>query len=411
MIYNTAHVGLILIGASEFPPLTDDTNRMDCHRSYEAMRDYFVSECKEENKNRNKGFGIPKSNMKDLFDSKNSAQDQMDEIMEFITYHDGQHDGKPKFKQLFFYAVTHGVKAINPGEDKTSLVEDEPDKALHYYLAVRRSEKDNVALTYINFSKLFERICEVRGMKLFFIIDACDSGILHQMPTLIDCPEPPEPFVVRDEDEGIVFLTSDSNESAGLVEGGAGGSLTPFTNLLDEILQGGVEEDGQFGLTFDMVNAEFRRRCKERQIGCFARVSNHDWIGSGRYKLLSTWPVFPNNHPVYTERANEVSHIRNAYNQVVKLEIEKNDLSKQLRATIVENRTLKDQKEGIEKENRALKDQNEGIEKENRALKDQNKGIEEENTALKGKSGRRAWLAGILSLAIIVIVTLWVKTK
>lgn len=289
IIVDPSTTALILVGASTFENYDDDDRESFLH-ARNAVKGYFLRE--------RMGLDLPEANVRDLFDSTLSATEQIDAAAEFVR-------DNGTFRDVFVYVATHGVLL-----DKARQSENGLSLREHYLLKVRNSAdtltKEGPAPreeTYIRFRTLYREIYGAGSMRLYVIVDACESGAVH--PRILEHVVPPE-LVDRPIDSfspvdrrGVAFLTANSRERLGLVYGADKKELPQFTAVLMELLEDGVKGGFNFGLSVSALAYLIQERGEKKALALEAPVSNSAQASYDELAVdgvpLSDVPIFPNN--------------------------------------------------------------------------------------------------------------------
>ena len=391
MILNPSTTGLIILGASEFPNFynPDDPveehqkpkDRLSFSRAHEDVRDYFVNQVQIPTSD---AAEDPVNGIKDLFDSDLSSDDQMEAISTFVNP-----DGNPRFSDVFVYIVTHG-EASSVKRDSNSNFVRKPK----YFLKIRQSISENHEATrhrtYIDFEILHNEMDKNAQCRLYFIVDACHSGVIHlerdgSKPSFDPLKYPEE--ISRDPgNRGTVILTANSTLRVGNVFGPDRFELPLFSRAWLEILHKGIGNGHNSGLSFHLLQHEINRICFREMYNMEVAVFNTAQVGdrdfTGTDLKLSDIPVFPNMHP---GNANAIRNRERVLKEKYYLEakIEKH------------KETLCSVWTGRRKEQKKAKKASKKIGKRNNKIE-----------ALNGENARLRWfigLAAVLPLAAVVL--------
>ncbi len=297
MIINPSTTGLLLIGASEFDNDNITYGRKSFKHSHREVKRYFADE-----------LDIPQSNRLDLFNSPSTASEQIEMIGDFLV-------DNPIFTDLFVYVVSHGRI---PGEqiDSAHGFLPPPDYLLRVNMSFDDQDGDPDVGSYLSFRKLFDTTFGGGSMRVFFIVDACHSGLVHDLqlrpivkPTSLNLPaegrrkgvsEAAGHFDARKRDAMFLTATSapTSENGGGLAYGADRAELTMFTFYLLETLRKGVEGFGA-GLSFSVLSYFINEASKEKSEELEAPVCDVSQVSNYNSALesspLSDEPIFPNN--------------------------------------------------------------------------------------------------------------------
>lgn len=143
---------LILLGASSWPKDADLPSSTAFANAVKSLKDYFISDPN--------GFHLPNSNVLDLFNSKDSGPDILDQISDFLKDRMVQKQGSgADVRDVLVYFVGHG------GITKDSSI---------FYLTICRTRKDYEKATSIAIDDLAERLRKgARFQRRILILDCC----------------------------------------------------------------------------------------------------------------------------------------------------------------------------------------------------------------------------------------------
>jgi hypothetical protein len=281
MFFDPANTGLVILGASQFQEDPHDNNRAVFRKAYEEVLKFFA--------NGRLGPGLSSRNVFDGFDQDLDKDELIGRLERFIE--------KKRFDDLFVYICSHGLK----------------DGAFFGIQLVQTDTKNPD--TYIRFSRLRDQITAITKARVYFIIDACFSGLAHEK---IDLPKiSPEALQyvtgIRGDmlpDGGVCVLTSNSPEYVGrtIADDGRSDIFLPlFTHELLEVLKKGAVGQSEYGLSIDHLRTLLDARIEKKLL------ENGDWeegkpradtpffsdiprLEPGKVGLLSRLFLFQNNH-------------------------------------------------------------------------------------------------------------------
>ncbi|MYF98466.1 hypothetical protein F4212_04930 [Candidatus Poribacteria bacterium] len=330
MFLNPTTTCLILLGASSFSNYNDH-DRKSFSRAHDAIKQYFLRS--------HVGLDLLPENVHDLFNSELSATAQIDAAAQFVR-------NNTMFRDVFVYIVTHGTFFDNRYLLKVRNSSDKPDGSI----------RDD---THIGFDALYQEIFGAGSMRLYFIVDACDSGAIHtphKDQVLLPLAPPENQFETEGRGASAVFLTANSQSNIGLVYGADDNEFPLFTGCLLETLEGGVQEGFSYGLSFDTLRYIINKHCQERTRDLEVPVSNIAQVSdrsnrpySDEEFLLSSFTVFPNNDQANV-RFNKVAHkVRKSFRDSTR--------DKNIRKlTEIENNRLKAENKDLKTANKLLTD-------------------------------------------------------
>ena len=389
---------LILLGASKFPNFykLDDPDpknrkprdRKSFHSSHKAVKRYFKEHAQDL-------VLDPVNDILNLFDEGLDSEVQMSLMSEFLCP-----GGKPKYSDVFVYIVTHGEHLHNAraSENEFRLKAD-------YYLMIRDSldlvHHPGRHATYINFEGLFNLVYNNAGGRVYFIVDACHSGIIHLNE---DGSRPPfYPFGQPTEvcnspgHRGAAILTANSTLEIGEVLASDSDELTLFTYAFLLALKEGVENGYSFGLSFDLLRYEINRIVYERKEIVRKRIEGNRsdifniaqvrdrYLTVGAMRL-SDIPVFPNKNAKNTVPTICRGDFFERLSKTKKVEEERNRLEEenlQLHNNVEEQRKrIEGQKKWIERRQNKISDQQREIEGQQRKIKEQQRRINMQETKI-----------------------------
>ena len=323
MYSNPIKTGVVILGASQFDNFPESNRKVFANAADKATR-YF--------KNDTSGLGIPDENILNRFNSPKLAPELLTEVLKFVE--EGVREGgRPSFKDLFVYIVTHGVDVVD-----------------HPLCLMIKSSKDHQDGSYkpdefIEFKSLFDGIMSVAHCRVYFIVDACHSGkiakndLSHQQDfsdgdvysNVLFPDEDVNPNVLADHEvrieRGAVLFLSNNRDKIGLVQADDASVLERpmFSQMLFDILNEGKENAFSYGFSFQMLKYLCIERMeaflatqealpKEGRIDPFCTSFD---VFDYRHQLgisgLSNAAVFPNNDPTRVNRNAVARKIRIAY--------------------------------------------------------------------------------------------------
>lgn len=281
MFFDPANTGLVILGASQFQEDPGDNNRAVFRNAYVEILKFF--------KNGRLGPGLHTRNIFDGFDQDVEKGELIGRLERFLE--------KKRFDDLFVYVCSHGLR---DGD--------------FFGIQLVRTDTNNPD-TYIRFMRLRDQLTEITKARVYFIIDACFSGLAHES---IDLPKiSPEALQyatgIRGDmlpDGGVCVLTSNAPSQVGRTiadDERSDISLPLFTHELLEVLQNGAEDQSEYGLSIDHLRTLLDTKIKKRLI------ENGDWdegqpradtphfsdlprLEPGKVGLLSRLFLFQNNH-------------------------------------------------------------------------------------------------------------------
>lgn len=217
---------LIVLGASKFDDVTEDSHREEFAKAKDAIVAYFRDDVR--------GLALPADNIhEDLFDSGDSADAILSAIGRIVQ------NGKPQ--DLFVYAASHGLaKEIvadtmgEGGSEPLNTTSANGKRPVERFCLMLLDSVRGMPDTYLDFDSVIQRINAHAsdGSRVYYVVDACYSGLLHTSDMLlVDTDNAARgqtgPF--------LTFLTSNNSTHIGDVPAGT------FTTTLHEILMNGVE--------------------------------------------------------------------------------------------------------------------------------------------------------------------------
>ena len=322
MFSNPIKTGAIILGASQFDNFPESNRKVFANAADEAAR-FFENETS--------GLGIPHENILNRFNSPELAPELLTEVLKFAE--EGVREGgRPSFKDLFVYIVTHGV--------------DVADHPLQLMIKSSKDHQDgsNKPDEYIEFKSLFDGLMSVAHCRVYFIVDACYSGkiakedLSHQQDfsdgdvysNVLFSDGDVNSNVLADHkvhiERGAVLFLSNNRDKIGLVQADDASILKRpmFSQMLFGILKEGKENAFSYGFSFQLL----KYLCIERMEAFLATqevLPNEERIDpfctsfdvfdyhQSETSGLSNAAVFPNNDPTRVNRNAVAREIRIAY--------------------------------------------------------------------------------------------------
>jgi hypothetical protein len=220
-VLSSDKVGLILLGAKEFPS-SKFTSSPAFGKAYSTVQEYFC-----ENVFKSKEIAVKQT--LDLFDTKEDPNDIDEAIAKFI-------DDNPHLTELVLYYVGHG----------------DFDNELGFVLAIRRTRDSNLGVSSIVAKSLGKTVSRgAVNRSLYIILDCCFSAELNKsllttLPKYIE-KEVSTAFSAK----GIALLSASSKSKAARILPDE--SNTMFTSALEQVLKNGSSEIPSEFLTFRQV--------------------------------------------------------------------------------------------------------------------------------------------------------------
>ncbi len=261
--FDSSKTLLIILGASAWPQHEDYKNSSytdgnnPFQRSVKEIEDYFVNTMKLQEK----------QVMKELFNSEDPVEKQVEKMESFLQNNNPNDDG-----DLFIYYVGHGQVVIG---DKD------------YFLYIRNSKKGQPR-TFFSMTELFDKFKEhARPKRLYIIVDACYSGVVRRFaPEFINGTVL---FCASSEGE-CAKIQKDSNTATTKAE------PTLFTDSLLKVLQNATGADHQKKLLSCHDVNSLLRKYLDGQEG----VPEHQYYVIGKSQnIIGNLGIFPN--PAYVE--------------------------------------------------------------------------------------------------------------
>ena len=148
----------IILGASNWPHVTEFQASPSFKKSAEDFRDYLLDE---------NGFGLPQENLRYLFDSNQDPTALIAEISRFLHERLNQSLEREQLpKDLIVYYVGHGGFR---------------DSKSDYYLAIRSTQRPDLYISSIPIQSLAMAIKEeARYLRRYIILDSCFSAAAYE---------------------------------------------------------------------------------------------------------------------------------------------------------------------------------------------------------------------------------------
>lgn len=149
---------VVILGASSFPKAPSFTSSEAFRRSAEGFRDYLLS---------SEGFGLPRENLLDLFDSLLSDSTLDEEVAKFLQQRTNQpKEANTPVRDVLVYYVGHGGFSDN-GSD--------------YFLAIRDTRDGNEYYTSYAIKALARTLKEqTRHLRRYLVLDSCFSATAYE---------------------------------------------------------------------------------------------------------------------------------------------------------------------------------------------------------------------------------------
>lgn len=324
VFFDPAKTGLILLGASQFSEDADDNNRAVFHRAQAAVEAFFRTP--------RTGFGLQQTNILNAFDHTGPKSVLTGRIESFLEAR--------RYEDLFVYICSHGI----------------PDG--NFFCFRLHDSEDGNPDSFYRFALLDHQITSLTGGRVYYLIDACYSGLAHgsdwEAPRKAGATnhQSGQPFPMTDIDllpsGGATLLTSNSPETVGLVVADDRLELPLFTQELINVLRNGVEGGEELGLTFSQLQRELDRRVVEAlprisdwrdgmprsDTPCCTNSIRNERGGKGQ---LSHLYVFQNNHWKFENTNKQARRIRAFYglverknDRILRIEAERGQLQGEL---------------------------------------------------------------------------------
>ena len=307
MFSNPVETGVVILGASHFDNYPDLGRQVFANAAAEANRFFRHDDY---------GLGIPNENILNRFNSPQFAPELQKEVFKFVE-EGTRKGGRPPFKDLFVYIVTHGVckkeyplwlmlKSSNQHQDGF----DKPDE-------------------HLEFRSLYHGIMSSALCRVYFIVDVCYSGNIAKKDLSLE-----KDFSDRDvysnirsdmmPKGGAVLFLSNNRDESGRVQADDESNLDRplFSQVLFDILKEGKENVFSYGFSFQMLKHLCIERMEANMEAYKAENENFDPFSTNFDVLdyrqsdgtgLSNAAVFPNNDPSRADRNAIAREIRTAY--------------------------------------------------------------------------------------------------
>jgi|SRR5215469_2739997 len=256
---------VVIIGASRFPK-TELSGGSPFSRSVEAFLAYLLAD---------DGFGLRRDNVLDLFDDSRPAQQQLQNISDFLREKQRTGDAAQLPENLLIYYVGHGQ--FTPNDRK-------------YCLAVRDTEGNNMGLTSVRGSYLAE---VVRGgamhLRRFLILDCCFAGSM--LGEFLSSPgEAANVQMIKDlPDKGTTLLCASSSQDVALAPTRL--EYTMFSDALLKVLREGNPTLGEH-LSMSELKLTLQNRLENDYPSGWPRPEVHS--PDQREGDIASVPLFPN---------------------------------------------------------------------------------------------------------------------
>jgi CHAT domain-containing protein/caspase domain-containing protein len=206
----------VVLGASAFPRKPKLASGPSFLQSASEFRAYLLDE--------EDGFGLPKDNLFDRFDSEASSTDQLEALEQFLSERRKALDaaGNPA-RDLIIYYLGHG--AFDQGRD--------------YFLAIQKTREGGEGASSIRMRDLAQSIRnEAGGLRRYLILDCCFSGAAYK--ELMGGPSEAARVQIAEvlPVTGTSLLCSSSSRDVSMAPEGA--SYTMFSGALLQVLRQGV---------------------------------------------------------------------------------------------------------------------------------------------------------------------------
>ena len=270
MILNPSTTGLLIIGASSFRDNSEEAGRQSLLCASRRVQEYFLDP--------HLGLGISKDNTLNLFNSEIAASQQSTRAFSYFIE-------REEIMDIFVYIIGHGTPAP---ETNSFLLRVWDSDDLEIY-SVNGS-------SYLHFISLYDKLFST-GKRLFFIVNACHSGIIHSEVEKYESEKTQE--FGMNSDRRVVIMTSNSSEKIGPVDGKDKHELPHFEDGIFAVLTRGDEQLYDEGLSLQALSAEVNvvLRKKEKPGKRAFKVNKcqvSDYHHSNELGPLSDVPVFPN---------------------------------------------------------------------------------------------------------------------
>jgi len=102
------------------------------------------------------------------------------------------------------------------------------------------------------------RRCVGAGQRVYFIIDACHSGIAHRERLTGSAQSHAQ--IAELETRGAAVLSANAEDVQGVVYAGKENIPTAFTSVLMEIIRNGIPRDHRYGLSLEVLASQINQR-------------------------------------------------------------------------------------------------------------------------------------------------------
>jgi len=273
---------VIIFGACEFPESPNYTSAESFRNSAEGVVNYFLDQ---------NFFGLPQSNLLNLFDSELPGSELMKIMVNFLS--DRLNSSENNVKDIIVYYVGHG---------------DFSRQGTDYFLAIRRSIDRLEEFSSLSISAIARILREyARHIRKFLILDCCFAASAYQA---FQSSNPLE--VVRQQtmdhfaQKGTCLLCASGPKVP--AKAPEGQKYTMFSGVLLETLRNGLENDSAW-LSFSLLADGIEQRLKELYPDNWVRPQI---LSPGQnFGLIAKNPIFPNpkhfqkNYKIYYTKGIE----------------------------------------------------------------------------------------------------------
>lgn len=223
---------MIFLGSDIFSDSSH--NRASFRSSYEKMKSFFDEEID----------GLdPNDLCLDLFGDEREASAQIKEVQEWIE------DRAGSIGDFFIYVATHGHNHRDDGSEVENL-SFQVKASSEVEGKIPRGE----CISWVD----LRRRSVGAGQRIYFIIDACHSGIVHRERLTGSAHSYPQ--IAELESRGAAVLSANAEDMQGVVYAGKEKTPTAFTSVLLEILRHGIPRDHRYGLSLEVLASQINQR-------------------------------------------------------------------------------------------------------------------------------------------------------